>query len=100
VLFLLIGILMYVAFVEPENLDTEYNAKRGVLACLTFFILLGVTVTPDGPFLRPHPALWRFMFCISIVYQLSLIFLLFQVVTCGGWWWWCYSISEVSIYLG
>ena len=43
------------------------------------FILLGVTVTPDGPFKRPHPAAWRLTFIISIVYELTLIFVLYQV---------------------
>jgi hypothetical protein len=43
------------------------------------FILLVVTVTPNGPFRRPHPALWRFTFSLSIVYELVLIFVLFQV---------------------
>ena len=52
---------------------------RGLLACLSCFILLGVNVIPDGPFKRPHPAVWRFTFILSIVYELGLIFLLFQV---------------------
>ena len=33
---------------------------------------------PDGPFLRPHPALWRFCFAFAIFYQLVLIYILFQ----------------------
>ena len=37
-----------------------------------------MTIMPDGPFLRPHPALWRFAFAVSIVYELLLIFVLFQ----------------------
>ncbi|GBL72941.1 Phosphatidylserine synthase 2 [Araneus ventricosus] len=51
---------------------------RGILACILVFLLLGVTQIPDGPFTRPHPALWRFVFCTSIVYELALIFILFQ----------------------
>jgi len=50
------------------------------VACVLAFILLGVTVTPDGVFKRPHPAVWRFTFCCSIVYELGLIFILFQVI--------------------
>ena len=52
---------------------------RGLVASLSAFILLGVTVTPDGPFKRPHPAIWRLTFIISIVYELGLIFVLYQV---------------------
>lgn len=79
-------VLVYVALIENQMLDgedkgtiTQYNAKRGMMACLGFFVLLGVTVIPDGPFTRPHPAFWRLLFCLSIVYLLSLIFVLFQV---------------------
>jgi len=41
-------------------------------------VALGMTIMPDGPFLRPHPALWRFAFAVSIIYELLLIFVLFQ----------------------
>lgn len=37
-----------------------------------------MTIMPDGPFLRPHPAIWRLAFAASIVYELCLIFILFQ----------------------
>jgi phosphatidylserine synthase 2 len=85
-LFLLIVVLVYVALIENEMSGEQveisrYNAKRGLVAVVAFFVLLGVTVIPDGPFLRPHPAFWRLMFCLSIVYLLSLIFVLFQVST-------------------
>ena len=33
----------------------------------------------SGPFLRPHPAIWRAAFAVSIVYELLLIYILFQV---------------------
>jgi len=33
---------------------------------------------PDGPFLRPHPLIWRAAFAFSIVYELFLIYTLFQ----------------------
>jgi phosphatidylserine synthase 2 len=49
------------------------------VASVLAFILIGVTVTPDGVFKRPHPVVWRFAFCCSIVYELGLIFTLFQV---------------------
>ncbi|XP_065585126.1 phosphatidylserine synthase 2-like [Artemia franciscana] len=76
-LFVLVIVLVYVAF-EPITDDTDYNIKRGIIAALGTFIVLGVAIMPDGPFKRPHPALWRLLFCLSILYELFLIFALFQ----------------------
>ncbi|RXG51919.1 Phosphatidylserine synthase 2, partial [Armadillidium vulgare] len=64
-------------FNRPVDDDVD-NVKRGVIAMVSAFILLGVTVIPDGPFKRPHPAVWRFTFILSIVYELTLIFFLYQ----------------------
>ena len=35
----------------------------------------------DGPFVRPHPAFWRVMLGINLLYELILVFLLFQDLT-------------------
>merc|ERR1719419_1230643 len=83
VLIFLIGCLVYVALFEPveaanADADTDFNSKRGLLAALYFWLALGMTIMPDGPFSRPHPIIWRLMFAMSIVYELLLIFLLFQ----------------------
>lgn len=32
----------------------------------------------DGPFIRPHPAFWRIILGINLLYELALVFLLFQ----------------------
>lgn len=32
----------------------------------------------DGPFIRPHPALWRIVLGVNLLYELVLVFLLFQ----------------------
>lgn len=34
----------------------------------------------DGPFIRPHPAFWRIVLGINLLYELALVFLLFQDV--------------------
>ncbi|CAD5125368.1 DgyrCDS13607 [Dimorphilus gyrociliatus] len=70
--------LGYVAFYENISSNPDFNTKRGVAAVIIAFVLFGVTHVPDGPFTRPHPALWRFMLCLSIVYELFLVFILFQ----------------------
>lgn len=33
---------------------------------------------PNGPFIRPHPILWRLVFGLSVLYTLILQFTLFQ----------------------
>ncbi|XP_071551653.1 phosphatidylserine synthase 2-like isoform X2 [Panulirus ornatus] len=76
-LVFMICFLLYEVFSPPDE-DIVDNTKRGLVASVSAFILLGVTVTPDGPFKRPHPAIWRFTFIISIVYELGLIFTLYQ----------------------
>jgi Phosphatidyl serine synthase len=32
----------------------------------------------DGPFIRPHPAFWRIVLGLNLLYELALVFLLFQ----------------------
>lgn len=71
--------LSYVSLIEQTPNDTAYNTKRGLVAVIIVFILIGIIHMPDGPFLRPHPILWRLVLCLNILYVLLLIFLLFQV---------------------
>ena len=56
----------------------EYITFRGTLGAGVCFIVFGVTQAKDGPFKRPHPAIWRFILCIGVLYFLALVFLLFQ----------------------
>ncbi|CAF0783183.1 unnamed protein product [Adineta steineri] len=72
--------LFYVAILEQPSEDSSYNTKRGLLACAGFFLVFGMTQTPDGVFLRPHPALWRLVLCFSVLYEIVLIYILFQTV--------------------
>lgn len=37
-----------------------------------------ITNPISGPFTRPHPAIWRIVFGVSVLYLLSLQFILFQ----------------------
>lgn len=45
------------------------------------FLFIGLTQFADGPFIRPHPAIWRVVLASSVLYLLGLIFILFQDVT-------------------
>ncbi|KAI2798829.1 Phosphatidylserine synthase 2 [Blomia tropicalis] len=80
VLFFMSCCLVYVAIFEQStsSLDTDYNVKRGLIAVVVVFILFGITQIPDGPFIRPHPALWRLVLCLTIIYEMALIYILFQ----------------------
>ncbi|OQV12010.1 Phosphatidylserine synthase 2 [Hypsibius exemplaris] len=78
VLFCLTCALVYVALFEPISHDSAYNTKRGIGAMMAVFILFGVVQASDGPFRRPHPVFWRFIFNISVLYEISLVFILFQ----------------------
>lgn len=73
-------VLVYVTIFEDVVEDSDYNMKRGIIAMLVTFLAVGVTQTPDGPLKRPHPAFWRLILCLSIAYELALVWLLFQTV--------------------
>jgi phosphatidylserine synthase 2 len=45
-----------------------------MVAFLTFFMIQ----SRDGPFIRPHPAFWRIVLGINLLYELAMVFLLFQ----------------------
>jgi len=78
VLLFLISCLIYEGLIKTPVEDSTYNGRRGFMAALFFWVTLGMTIMPDGPFLRPHPALWRFSFAIAVFYELLLIYILFQ----------------------
>lgn len=35
-------------------------------------------IFPNGPFIRPHPIIWRIIFGVSVLYALLLQFTLYQ----------------------
>lgn len=49
-----------------------------MLCCVFFFLIISVLAFPNGPFIRPHPAIWRIVFGLSVLYLLALLFLIFQ----------------------
>lgn len=72
--------LAVITFTDVFTGDTAQNMRSGVVAVIVVFILIGVIHMPDGPFVRPHPALWRLVLVLNILYVLLLIFTLFQNV--------------------
>ena len=78
VLVIVVSTLYYVVFVEQQPPEWDVNLKRGILASSFVFLAFGITQAKDGPFIRPHPVLWRLLLCVSVLYELGLVFLLFQ----------------------
>ena len=45
---------------------------------ISFFLLFSMIQFRDGPFIRPHPAFWRVVLGVNVLYELGMVFLLFQ----------------------
>jgi len=58
--------------------DVQDNIWAGMCCVVFFFLIISVLAFPNGPFTRPHPAVWRIVFGMSVLYLLGLLFLLFQ----------------------
>ncbi|XP_036326556.1 phosphatidylserine synthase 1-like isoform X3 [Rhagoletis pomonella] len=69
--------VMFFAFVRNET-SIEDNIWAGILCAVFFFLIISLLAFPNGPFTRPHPALWRIIFGCSVLYLLMLQFLMFQ----------------------
>lgn len=70
--------LLCITLYDDPSSNSDCNMKRGHDAKVIWFVVFGVTLTPDAPFQRPHPALWREAFVLSILYETAFIFMLFQ----------------------
>lgn len=69
--------VMSFAFVRNEA-SLQDNIWAGMLCVVFFFLIISVLAFPNGPFTRPHPAVWRILFGISVLYLLTLQFFMFQ----------------------
>lgn len=73
--------LVCVAFMRPARdgvSDSQANVAAGVCYSCFLFLSIGLLVFPNGPYTRPHPAIWRLVFGMSFLYFLFLSFFLFQ----------------------
>ncbi|RXM31640.1 Phosphatidylserine synthase 1 [Acipenser ruthenus] len=68
--------LMYFAFTRNDSVQ-EDNLWVGMILVIFFFLIISVLAFPNGPFTRPHPAIWRMVFGLSVLYFLVLVFVLF-----------------------
>ncbi|XP_058950586.1 phosphatidylserine synthase 1-like isoform X1 [Pocillopora verrucosa] len=70
--------LVYSAFTRNPDATREENIWSGMVSLAVVFLVLSLLVMPNGPFIRPHPALWRMIFGASVLYMSFLAFALFQ----------------------
>jgi hypothetical protein len=68
------GVFVY----NPEVHTTVENWRVGLAITCFVFLVFGLLVFPSGPFIRPHPAFWRVVFGVTVIYQGGLMWLLFQ----------------------
>ncbi|KAJ1915914.1 hypothetical protein H4219_004074 [Mycoemilia scoparia] len=76
----LIAILLgfvYVAIYTDDS-NVELNTKWALVAICCVFVVFGIILFRDGPFIRPHPAFWRAILALNVLYMLALTYLLFQ----------------------
>ncbi|KAK9837431.1 hypothetical protein WJX81_001944 [Elliptochloris bilobata] len=86
---LIIGVGLVVYFsgalsppsLEPGDLQTAYvNVRHGIIAAALVYLGYAAIQGPATCMVRPHPAVWRVIHGMVIIYLLALVFLLFQTV--------------------
>ncbi|KAF8651936.1 hypothetical protein AX16_004580 [Volvariella volvacea WC 439] len=77
-LFVGFVVLAYVATTQDVLEEGRDKRRVGVYAAIASFLLFSMIQFRDGPFIRPHPAFWRIILGINLLYELALVFLLFQ----------------------
>lgn len=66
---------------DPESCssgDLVTSVKRGVCAMIAVFLAYCLLQAPSTVLIRPHPAIWRLVHGMAVIYLVSLTFLLFQ----------------------
>ncbi|ESK85418.1 phosphatidylserine synthase 2 [Moniliophthora roreri MCA 2997] len=77
---LAVGLVVLAYVATTQDVLEEGRDKRGVgvYAAIVSFLMFSMIQFRDGPFIRPHPAFWRMVLGINLLYELALVFLLFQ----------------------
>ncbi|PBK97239.1 phosphatidylserine synthase 2 [Armillaria gallica] len=73
-----LALLAYVATTQDVLKEGRDKRRVGVYASIASFIMFSMIQFRDGPFIRPHPAFWRMVLGVNLLYELALVFLLFQ----------------------
>eukprot|EP00899_Mesostigma_viride_P005416 jgi/Mesvir1/14876/Mv05486-RA.1 len=75
-LFFCAGLLVYFAMEWKAGSFVD-GIIKGLLAACVVLLIQGFFIFPSGPFIRPHPAVWRLVFGMSFIYLLFIVVLLF-----------------------
>ncbi|KZP18570.1 PSS-domain-containing protein [Athelia psychrophila] len=70
--------LAYVAMSKDVLEEGQDKRRIGAYAAIVSFLGFAMIQFRDGPFIRPHPAFWRIALGLNLLYELALVFLLFQ----------------------
>lgn len=70
--------MFYFAFTRDPFQNQHDNFWHGFIAVIAVFFVISLLICPNGPFVRPHPAVWRVVLGASIMYNLCLVFAIFQ----------------------
>ncbi|KAL0723516.1 hypothetical protein Bca4012_038115 [Brassica carinata] len=82
---------------DPESTTSDNlvtSVKRGVWAMIAVFLAYSLLQAPSTVLIRPHPAIWRLVHGMAVIYLVALTFLLFQdtvfdeffLAHIFGWW--------------
>ncbi|KAG6391658.1 hypothetical protein SASPL_149415 [Salvia splendens] len=66
---------------DPESSsegDSIMSVKRGVWAMIAVYLAYSLLQAPSTVLIRPHPAFWRLVHGMAVIYLVALTFLLFQ----------------------
>ncbi|KAN0129473.1 phosphatidylserine synthase 2 [Lactarius tabidus] len=77
-LALALAALGYVATTQDVLEEGRDKRRVGAYAAVAGFLVFSMIQFRDGPFIRPHPAFWRVVLGLNLLYELALVFLLFQ----------------------
>eukprot|EP00056_Hartaetosiga_gracilis_P008553 m.122267 g.122267 ORF g.122267 m.122267 type:complete len:1192 (-) comp12936_c0_seq8:116-3691(-) len=77
---LLVVVIAFLAYFGiPENEQSSaVNARNGLVFGSLVFLAHAALQFSDGPFIRPHPVVWRLVLGISLLYLIFLVYILFQ----------------------
>ncbi|CAI5444444.1 unnamed protein product [Caenorhabditis angaria] len=78
VLVAIAAFLVYKAAWQGSVNSSEQNYFDGFIGAVALFLIIGALTFPNGPFIRPHPIIWRLIFGLSVAYVILLQFALFQ----------------------
>ncbi|KAG9000090.1 hypothetical protein FRB90_011877, partial [Tulasnella sp. 427] len=78
VLAIALTFLMYVAITNDVLEEGREKSLLGIYASVSAFLVFSMVQFRDGPFVRPHPAFWRVILGINLLYELGLVYMLFE----------------------